>query len=119
MYYIMTNKRDKVSYKIKKLDKKACIVTIDKIKGENLEKRVEKFFSDRGKKISKIPLKAFIQTIENENLSYIENEVEKLCTYAMHEEIEKKHIKEMYENIKDEDIFDLINFISEKNHEKL
>lgn len=37
----------------------------------------------------------------------------------MHEEIEKKHIKEMYESIKDEDIFDLINFISEKNHEKL
>lgn len=32
----------------------------------------------------------------------------------MHEEIEKKHIKEMYESIKDEDIFDLINFISEK-----
>ncbi|MCS4480395.1 hypothetical protein JQ035_09700 [Clostridium botulinum] len=82
-------------------------------------KKSRKIFSDRGKKISKIPLKAFIQTIENENLSYIENEVEKLCTYAMHEEIEKKHIKEMYENIKDEDIFDLINFISEKNHEKL
>ncbi|KOM97051.1 DNA polymerase III subunit delta [Clostridium botulinum] len=118
MYYIMTNKRDKVSYKIKKLDKKACIITIDKIKGANLEKRVEKFFNDRGKKIAKIPLKAFIQTIENENLSYIENEVEKLCTYAMHEEIEKKHIKEMYESIKDEDIFDLINFISEKKPRK-
>ncbi|NEZ45692.1 DNA polymerase III subunit delta [Clostridium niameyense] len=114
MYSVLNNKRDKISSRIKKLDKKSCVVQVDKLKGNNLEKIIEKLFINKGKKIDKVCLKVFAQNMKEENLSIIENEVQKICDYTLGKDIEKKDINEMYQNISDEDIFDLMNFISQR-----
>lgn len=115
MYLVMNNKRDKIGSKIKKLDKKCTVVKVDNIKGGKLEQKIQKMFSSRGKNIERVPLKSFVHNMKDNNLNIIENEVEKICSYTLEKDIEKKHINIMYDNsVNDDDIFDLINLISEK-----
>lgn len=114
LIHTFLNKRDKISQKINRLDKKVCIVKSEKLKGAKLEAKVNEIVEGRGKKIGKVELKALVSRIQENNLSVIENEVEKLCCYVGQEEIKKEDICFLFEKSNDDDIFDLINCISTK-----
>lgn len=113
-YDVFKSKRDKPGKKIYKIDKRACVVKADKIKGQQLEGKIKSFFEARGKQIGRIELKVFSSLMDENNLNIIENEVEKLCCYTYEKSISKEDIKELFLKSNDDDIFDLINPISQK-----
>ncbi len=114
-YDVFKSKRDKPGKRIYKLDKQICIVKADKMKGQQLETKIKSFFEARGKQIGRIELKIFSNLMDENNLSIIENEVEKLCCYTYDKSISKEDIKELFlKNNDDDDIFDLVNPISQK-----
>lgn len=113
-YDVFKSKRDKPGKKIYKLDKRACVVKADKIKGQQLEGKIKSFFEARGKQIGRIELKVFSSLMDENNLNIIENEVEKLCCYTYEKSITKEDIKELFLKSNDDDIFDLVNPISQK-----
>ena len=51
---MFTSDREKPSNKIKKLEKKACVIKVDKLKGEFLQKKCRDLFEASGAKIWKI-----------------------------------------------------------------
>lgn len=117
MYYLFEEEREKPSERVKKLDKKSCIVKMDKLKGENLYKKVADIFEERGKSIGKIELKFFCDNIDN-NMGIISNEVDKLISYTEGREIKKEDIIAMIPRKSDNDIFNLVDFLSQKRPEK-
>ncbi|BAH05857.1 DNA polymerase III subunit delta [Clostridium kluyveri] len=114
LYYLFKNKRDKISKKIYGLDKYLCIVRTDKVKGYQLENKVQEFFDERVKNIKKVDLRIFCSLMNDNNLNMIENEVEKLCCYTYGRDIEREDIKKVFLKSSEEDIFDLVNAISNK-----
>lgn len=116
-YYVFENDREKPSNKIKKLEKKSCVVKHDKLKGMSLEKKVKMLFEAKGKNIGKIELKLFCDGLEN-NMNIIQNEVEKLCSYTQGREITKEDVLIMLPQKTDNDIFDLVDCISQKKIER-
>jgi DNA polymerase III subunit delta len=117
VYHVFESDRDKPGSKIKKLEKKACVVKFDKLKGMNLEKKVKSLFEAKGKNIGKIELKLFCENLEN-NMNIVQNEVEKLCTYAYNRDITKEDILLMLPQKSDNDIFNLVDTLSQKKVEK-
>jgi DNA polymerase-3 subunit delta len=117
LYYVFENDREKPSTKIKKLEKRACVVKFDKLKGAALEKKVKTFFDAQGKNIGKIELKYFCDGLEN-NMHIIKNEVDKLCAYVGIREITKDDVLLLLPPKTDNDIFDLVDNISQKKVEK-
>lgn len=113
VYYVFSEDREKPSYKIKKLEKKASVAKFDKLKGFNLEKKVKDIFDEKGKNVGKIELKLFCEGLEN-NLETIKNEVEKLCSFTLDREITKQDIIKMLPPKADNDIFDLVDCVSQK-----
>lgn len=113
-YDVFKGKRDKPGKRINKLSKSACVIKVDKLKGMQLENKIKSLFDDRGKQIGKIELKAFCNLMDENNLSVIENEVEKLCCFTHEREITKEDIKKLFLKSSDDDIFDLVNPISNK-----
>lgn len=117
IYYVFKEDREKPSGKIKKLDKKTSVVKFDKLKGINLEKKIKALFEERGKNIGRAELKFFCDEIEN-NMESVKNEVEKLCCFVSNKEITKEDILMMLPAKADNDIFDLVDSISQKKLEK-
>lgn len=117
LYYVFSEDREKPSNKIKKLDKKTCTVKFDKLKGIYLEKKIKALFDEKGKNIGKVELKLFCDNIEN-NMEYVKNEIEKLCCYVLDREITKEDIITMLPPKADNDIFDLVDCISQRKLEK-
>jgi DNA polymerase-3 subunit delta len=114
IYDVFKGKRDKPGKRLWELDKKACVVRADKIKGQQLESKIKSFFEVRNKQIGRIELKIFCDIMEGNNLSIIENEVEKLCCFVADMEIDRKNIKEVFFGNSNDDIFDLVNSIANK-----
>lgn len=114
MYDVFKGKRDKPGRKIYKMDKSACVVRVGKLKGRQLEQKVEKLFIERKKNIRKLELRIFCSLVEEENFSEIKNEVEKLCCYTYEREISREDIEKLLSKSSDEDIFDLVNPIADK-----
>ena len=117
MYYIFQSKRDKASSKIQRLGKKACVVNGGKPRRDTIEKRAKALFQERGKEIGPIELKLFCQEIEDK-LNMITNEVEKLCAYTEGRKITKEDIRLMMPPESDNDIFDLVDALADKNIQK-
>lgn len=117
VYYVFENDREKPSNKIKKLDKKATVVKFDKLKGAALEKKVKGLFEKRGIDIGKIELKLFCDGLEN-NMNIINNEIDKLSSYTLGRQITKEDVSVMLPPKSDNDIFDLVDCISQKKPEK-
>ncbi|MDP4143894.1 MAG: DNA polymerase III subunit delta [Bacillota bacterium] len=117
MYYVYENDREKPSYKIKKMDKKACVVEFTKLKGAALQKKVKEVFDAKGKDIGKIELGLFCNEVEN-NMDIIINEVEKLCCYTGEREISREDILSLLPQKSDNDVFNLVDFLSQKKVEK-
>ncbi|QGU95517.1 DNA polymerase III subunit delta [Clostridium bovifaecis] len=113
MYYIFESDREKESSKLKKLEKQACVVKFSKLKGATLQKKVGDMFREKGKEVSKVDLALFCSLAEN-NIDIIENEVEKLCSYAEEREITAKDISNLVSGKNDNDVFNLVDFLSQK-----
>jgi len=114
IYYTFLSDREKPSNKIKKLDKKACVIKVDKLKGELLQKKCRNLFETAGAKIGKVELTLFCNNVDN-NMDIIENEVEKLISYTFGREITKEDILAMLPQKSDNDIFNLVDYLSQKN----
>lgn len=117
MYYVFKSDRDKPSKKVKALEKNCTLVKIDKIKGINLQFRVKEVFDKKGKKIDKAELSFFCSLVEG-NMDIINNEVEKLCCYCMDRNITKEDILLLMSNKNENDIFNLVDYISQRNIKK-
>ena len=64
IYYIFENDREKVSYKVKKFDKKATVVEFTKLKGMLLQKKVKEMFKAKGKEVDKAELSFFVMKLK-------------------------------------------------------
>lgn len=117
MYYIFQNDREKTSNKVKKLDKNACVVEFTKLKGIMLQKKVKDMFMQREKDIDRANLSFFCSEVEN-NMDIIKNEVDKLCAYTSGRDIEKQDIIDLMPEKSDNDIFNLVDFLSQKKPER-
>lgn len=117
MYYIFDSDRDKVSSKVKKLDGKATVVKIDKLKGTSLQSKVKDIFESKGKKIEKSELSFFCSTIDN-NMDIINNEVDKLISYTEGREIKREDITALMPPKSENDIFNLVDYLSQRNIKK-
>jgi len=114
MYYVFQSKRDKASSKIQRLGKKVCVVNAGKPRRDSIEKRAKALFEERGREIGAIELKLFCQEIENK-LNVMSNEVQKLCSYTEGRKITKEDIRIMMPPETDNDIFDLVDALADKN----
>ncbi len=116
-YYLLEDKREKVSGKVKKLEKSAVVVKADKLKGEKLYSKVEEKFLKQGKEINKVELKYFCENVEN-NMHIIDSEIDKLVNYTEGRGITRRDIDAMLPYKSENDIFDLVDFIGDKKSEK-
>lgn len=119
MYYLFNDKRDtpKKSRRLTALDKVSKVVHCDKLKKDRYYKKVEDVFKSRGKSIGKIELRYFAEKVQN-NFDIIKREADKLIAYTNGREITKLDIDKLIPNKSEDDIFDLIDFISQRNVEK-
>ncbi|MGL5615380.1 MAG: DNA polymerase III subunit delta [Sarcina sp.] len=119
-YLVLSDKREKANKlkKIMELDKKGCtIVLVEKLKGVKLTNKIENIFKDQGKNIGKIELKYFSELVEN-NFDIIEREIDKLINFTVGREITKADIDLMLPKTSEDDMFDLIDFVSQKKANK-
>jgi len=114
IYYTFLNDREKPSSKIKKIDKKACVIKVDKLKGESLQKKCRSVFENAGTKIGKSELTLFCGQVDN-NMDIVLNEIEKLVSYTMGRDITKEDILAMMPQKSENDIFNLVDYLSQKN----
>ncbi|MDP4089522.1 MAG: DNA polymerase III subunit delta [Bacillota bacterium] len=117
MYYVLGDDREKAGSNIKKLEKKCSVIKADKLKGDKLYKKVGAIFEEHGRSIDKVLLKFFCDNVEN-NMSIIQNEIDKLLAFTEGREITRKDMVELLPQISDDDIFDLVDFLSQKVPEK-
>lgn len=114
IYYVFSSDREKPSNKIKKLEKKACVIKVDKLKGEFLQRKCAEIFESAGKKIGKAELTLFCGQVDN-NMDIVLNEIEKLVSFAEGREITKGDILAMMPQKSENDIFNLVDYLSQKN----
>lgn len=115
-YLLLGDKRERANKfkKIIELDKKGCtIVLVDKLKGVRLTNKIEGIFKEQGKTIGKIELKYFSEMVDN-NFDIIEREVDKLINFTGDREITRADIDLMLPKTSEDDMFDLMDFISQK-----
>ena len=119
MYYLFNDKRDtpKKSNKVKALDKVTKIVHFDKLKKDRLYRKVDEIFKNNNKEIGKVELRYFCEKVIN-NFDVIRREIDKLIAYTNGRQITKNDIDKLINNSNEDDIFDLVDFISQKNVEK-
>lgn len=117
MYYVLGDDREKAGPNIKKLEKKCSVIKADKLKGDKLYKKVGAMFEERGKSVDKVLLKFFCDNVEN-NMNIISNEIDKLLSFTEGREITKRDMVLLLPQMNDDDIFDLVDFLSQKKPEK-
>lgn len=114
LYYVFDEKRDKASKKVKGLEKKCTVVEFKQLKNVALQKKVKLLFDERNQPIEKAELSLFCSGLDN-NMDIIINEVEKLCCYALGRPITKEDIFLLAPPKSDSDIFNLVDYVSQKN----
>lgn len=119
MYYLFNDKRDtpKKNKNLTTLDKHVTVVHCDRLKKDKYYKKVEDLFNERGKSIGKIQLRYFADRVQN-NFDIIKREIDKLVAYADKREITKEDIDKLIMKSSEDDIFDLVEYISAKQVEK-
>lgn len=80
-YYIYKDVREKPSKKLFKFKKNATIVTVGKLKGAALQKKVKDVFTAKGGIIERSDLNFFCSMVEND-MEIINNEIDKLIAYT-------------------------------------
>ena len=114
MYYVFEDEREKPGNRLKKLEKVCEIVKVDKLKGMGFQSKVKAIFESKGKGIGRAELSYFCSIIEN-NMSIVENEIEKLILYTDNRNITKEDIIKMAPYEKESDIFNLVSYLSDRN----
>ena len=119
MYYLFNDKREnpKKNKKLSSLDKYMKVVHCDKLKKDKYYKKIEDMFKDKGRAIGKIQVKYFADKVAN-NFDIIKREIEKLDAYAWGREITKEDIDKLLNSKSEDDIFDLVEYISQRKVEK-
>ena len=119
MYYLFNDKRDtpKKNKKLSTLDKYVKVVHCDKLKKDKYYKKIEDIFKENGRTIGKVQLKYFADKVQN-NFDIIKREIDKLDCYALGRELTKEDIDKLIHNKSEDDIFDLVEYISLRKVEK-
>ena len=119
MYYVFDDKRDtpKKNKKLMALDKITTIVHCDKLKKDRFIKKVAEIFEEKKKNIGAIELRYFCEKVPN-NFDIIRNEVEKLISYTLDRDIKRADIDKLIPNKSEDDIFDLVDLISQRKIDK-
>ena len=119
MYYLFNDKRDtpKKNKKLSTLDKYVKVVHCDKLKKDKYYKKIEDIFKENGRTIGKVQLKYFADKVQN-NFDIIKREIDKLDCYALGRELTKEDIDKLIPNKIEDDIFDLVEYISLRKVEK-
>ena len=119
MYYLFNDKRDtpKKNKKLTTLDKYVKVVHCDKLKKDKYYKKIDDLFKENGRSIGKVELRYFSDKVQN-NFDIIKREVDKLDCYAIGREITKEDIDKLIQNKSEDDIFDLVEYISIRKIEK-
>lgn len=119
MYYVFKDKRDtaKKNKNIMGLDKLTTVVQVDKLKRDGFYKRVELMFKENNRSINKVQLRYFCEKLPM-NLHIARQEVEKISDYTLGREIDKKDIDLLIPNKSEDDVFDLVDLISQRKIEK-
>ena len=119
MYYLFNDKRDtpKKNKKLSTLDKYVKVVHCDKLKKDKYYKKIEDIFKENGRTIGKVQLKYFADKVQN-NFDIIKREIDKLDCYALGRELTKEDIDKFIPNKSEDDIFDLVEYISLRKVEK-
>ena len=119
MYYLFNDKRDtpKKNKKLSTLDKYVKVVHCDKLKQDKYYKKIEDIFKENGRTIGKVQLKYFADKVQN-NFDIIKREIDKLDCYALGRELTKEDIDKLIPNKSEDDIFDLVEYISLRKVEK-
>ncbi|WP_032121937.1 DNA polymerase III subunit delta [Clostridium amazonitimonense] len=117
MYYVFKEQRDKIASEVRGIKGDSAIIKVDKLKGDRLYKKVEKIFVDRGRSIGKVELKFFCDNVDN-NMSIINNEIDKLINYTEGRDIKKQDILALFSQKSENDIFNMVDFLSQKKPEK-
>lgn len=119
MYYLFNDKRDtpKKNKKLFTLDKYIKVVHCDKLKKDKYYKKIEDLFKEKGRNIGKIQLRYFADKVQN-NFDIIKREIDKLDCYAFGRDITKEDIDKLIQNKSEDDIFDLVEYISIRKVEK-
>lgn len=119
MYYLFGDKREtpKKNKKLMALDKITTIVHFDKLKRDRFIKKVDEIFKEKKQEIGKIELRYFCEKVQN-NFDIIKREVDKLISYTNGRVITKGDIDKLLPSKSEEDIFDLIDLISQRKIEK-
>lgn len=119
LYYILEDKRDNPSKnkRLMSLDKSCTIVKADKLRGEKLLRKVNDIFVRKGKNIGRVELRYFCDIVEN-NFNIIETEAEKLVCFVGERDITRNDINLMLPQRSEDDVFDLVEYLSQKRPEK-
>lgn len=119
MYYVFGDKREtaKKNKKLMALDKITTIVQFDKLKRDRYYKKIEDIFIESGARIGKIEVRYFAEKVQN-NFDIIKREVDKLVNYANGRDIKKEDIDKLLPSKSEEDIFDLVDLISQRKIER-
>ena len=119
MYYLFNDKREtpKKNKKLLGLDKHVKVVHCDKLKKDRYYRKIEDMFKDKGRVIGKIQVRYFADKVQN-NFDIIKREIEKLDAYALGREITKEDIDKLISTKSEDDIFDLVEYISQRKVEK-
>lgn len=118
-YYVFHDKREspKKNKKILGLDKVTTVVHCDKLKKDRFIKKVQEIFEQKKGSIGNIELRYFCEKMPN-NFEIVNNEVEKLVCYANGRDIKKSDIDKMVPSKNEDDIFDLVDLISQRKIDK-
>ena len=119
MYYVFNDKREtaKKNKKIMALDKVTTVVQFDKLKRDRYYKKIEDIFIESGAKIGKVEVRYFAEKVQN-NFDIIKREVDKLVNYTNGRDIKREDIDKLLPSKNEDDIFDLVDLISQRKIEK-
>lgn len=119
LYHVFGDKRDTVkkNKNIMALDKITTVVQIDKLKRDGFYKRVDSMFKENNKSINKIELRYLCEKLPM-NLDIAKKEVSKIVDYVGDRDINKKDIDLLIPNKSEDDVFDLVDLISQRKIER-
>ena len=119
MYYVFGDKREtpKKNKKLMSLDKLTEIVHVDKLRRDGFIRKVQEIFKERSLEIGRNELAYFCDKVPS-NFEIIKNEVDKLSAYTSGRQIRREDIDKLLPRKSEEDIFDLVDLISQGKIEK-
>ena len=117
IYSLLYSKRDKPNSNIRKFEKVCRVI---EVKYDSREKKaavsgfIEDIIKASGKNINKVELEILYELYKNSDSMFIKNELDKLLSFVDGDMISKEHIRAICTKGSDDDIFDLVDNISDR-----